>query len=75
MGKKKFRQSIKALRLVGGGEYDSHEFTEFCKQHGIQHQFTTRNTQQRNGVIEQKKKPMMDMSRSMISYKKLSNDY
>ena len=29
-------KSIKMLRLDGGGEYDSHEFTDLCKKHGIQ---------------------------------------
>ena len=28
-------KSIKMLRSDGGGEYDSHEFSDFCKQHGI----------------------------------------
>ena len=31
-----FGKSIKMLRSDGGGEYDSHEFSHFCKQHGIQ---------------------------------------
>ena len=29
-------KSIKVLKLDGGGEYDSHDFTGFCKHHGIQ---------------------------------------
>ena len=40
------------LKSDGGGEYDSHEFLDFCKQHGIQRQFTTRYTPQQNGVAE-----------------------
>ena len=33
---RKSRKFIKALRLDGGGEYDSHEFTYFYKYHVIQ---------------------------------------
>ena len=33
--KKESGNSIKMLRLDGEGEYDSHEFSDFCKQHGI----------------------------------------
>ena len=28
---KHYGKFIKMLRLDGGGEYDSHEFTDFCK--------------------------------------------
>ena len=66
---------IKILRSNGGGEYDSHEFSDFCKQHGIQRQFTTRYTPQQNGVAEQKNRTIMNMDRSMLSHKKLSNEY
>ena len=32
---KQSEKSIKILRSDGGGEYDSHEFSNFCKHHGI----------------------------------------
>ena len=38
---KQLGKSIKMLRSDGGGEYDSHEFSYFCKKHVIQRQFTT----------------------------------
>ena len=38
------------FRLDGGGVYDSNEFSYFCKQHGIQRQFTANYTPQQNGV-------------------------
>ena len=44
--KKKSSKFIKVLNLDVGGEYDSHEFLEFSKKHGIQHQFTTKYTPQ-----------------------------
>ena len=68
---KKFVESIKVLILDGGGEFDSHEFIEFSKNHGIQHRFTTRYTPQHNGVVENKKHTIMNMAQNMNSYKKL----
>ena len=53
LNEKQSGKFIKVLRLDGGGEYDSHdEFIDFCKQDGIQRQFTTRYTPQQNGVAE-----------------------
>ena len=66
---------IKLLRSDGGGEYDSHEFTDFCKQHGIQRQLTTRYTPQQNGVAERKNQTIMNMACSMLSHKKLLDEY
>ena len=73
--KKKFGKFIKVLRSDGGGEYDSHEFLDFCKHHGIQRQFTTRYTQQHNGFVERKNQTIMNMAHSILSHKKLSNEY
>ena len=43
---------------------------------GVSHiQFTTRYTPQQNGVVEQKNMTIMNMARSMVSHKKLSDEY
>jgi len=44
--------SIKCLRTNRGGEFNSKDFNEFCKQHGIKRQLTTAYTPQQNGVAE-----------------------
>jgi hypothetical protein len=41
---------IKGLRTDGGGEYFSHEFTDYLHDCGIRRQFTCRYTPQQNGV-------------------------
>jgi hypothetical protein len=63
------------LRLDKGGEYDSNVFHEFCKHHGIKIQFTSRYTPQQNGVVERKNITIMNMARSMLKEKQLSNDF
>ena len=73
--KRHYGKFIKMLKSDGGGEYDSHEFLDFCKQHGIRRQFTTKYTPQQNGVAERKNQTIMNMAHSMLSHKKLSNEY
>jgi hypothetical protein len=43
---------IKATRDDKGGEYMSQEFEDFCAEHGIERQHTTRNRPQQNGDAE-----------------------
>jgi transposase InsO family protein len=48
---------------------------EFCWCHGIKRQFTTRYTPQQNGVAERKNQTIINMARSMLKEKYLSNEY
>jgi transposase InsO family protein len=66
---------VKVLRSDGGGEYNSKDFAYFCRQQGIIMQTTTRYTPQHNGVAERKNQTIMNMARSMLRAKNLSNDY
>jgi transposase InsO family protein len=75
MTEKQSGKYIKVLRSDRGGEYDSKEFTTYCRQHGIKRQFTTRYTPQQNGVAERKNQTIMNMARSMLKAKNLSNEY
>ena len=45
---------IKRLRSDNGGEFTSNEFRDFCKEQGIQRQFSTTRTPKQNGVVERK---------------------
>ncbi|KAL4316527.1 hypothetical protein AHAS_Ahas15G0294000 [Arachis hypogaea] len=45
-------KKIKCLRTDNGGEYVDGDFLTFCKQAGIQRQFTVAYTPQQNGVAE-----------------------
>eukprot|EP00253_Pinus_taeda_P013003 PITA_13003 len=57
------------------GEYDSEAFHDYCKQHGIKRQLTTKYTPQQNGVTERKNRTIMNMVRSMLKGRNLSNEY
>jgi hypothetical protein len=68
-------QTIKILRSNRGGEYKINEFIEFCDLRGIKRQFIARYNPQQNGVVERKNRTIMDMDRSMLKEKNLSNEY
>ena len=75
MVEKQSGQCIKVLRSNRGGEYDCNAFVNFCRLNGIKRQFTTRYTPQQNGVEERKNRKIMNMARSMLKAKHLSNDF
>jgi hypothetical protein len=64
---------IKVLRSDGGGEYNANEFANFYKSQGIIMQCTSRYTPQQNGVAERKNQTIMNMARSLLKEKCLSN--
>ena len=65
---------IKVLSTIRGGEYILNEFLNFCNEHGIKKQFTTRYTPQQNGVAERKNRTIQELDRSMLKAKGLSNE-
>ena len=60
-------KTIKFLRSDRGGEYLSHEFSDYLKQCGIVPQLTPPGTLQWNGVSERRNRTLLDMVRSMMS--------
>ncbi|KAL0294728.1 UNVERIFIED_CONTAM: Transposon Ty2-GR1 Gag-Pol polyprotein [Sesamum radiatum] len=62
---------IKALRSDQGGEYLSGEFRDYLKENGILSQWTPPGTPQLNGVAERRKRTLLDMVRSMMSFTEL----
>ncbi len=65
--------SIKCPRSNGGGEYFSNEFSEYLKKHGIQKKYSCSYSPQQNGVIERKKKHIVEIARAMLNEKNLPN--
>lgn len=66
---------IKCLRTDRGGEYNSTEFKEYCKEHGIKRQLTTAYTPQQNGVAEHKNRTIMNMVRAVLSEKEVPKSF
>jgi transposase InsO family protein len=66
---------VKFLRSDGGGEYKSKEFANFFKSQGIIMQTTTSYTPQQNGAVERKNHTIMNMERSLLKEKCLSNTF
>ena len=64
---------IQTLRSDNGGEYTSKAFNDFCREHGIQRQFSTPYTPQQNGVAERKNRTLVESARCMLQHAGLSN--
>ncbi|CAL2253623.1 unnamed protein product [Prunus armeniaca] len=63
---------VKRLRTDRGGEFNSHEFVQFCEELGIERQLTISYSPQQNGVAERKNRTVMEMAKCMIQEKELS---
>ena len=59
------------MRSDRGGEYLSHEFSDYLKSCGIVPQLMLPGTPQRNGVSERRNRTLWDMVRSMMSQSEL----
>jgi hypothetical protein len=66
---------IKCLRTDRGGEFCSKDFHNYCDMNGIKRQLTTAYTPQQNGVAERKNRTVVEMARSMLQTKGLSNSF
>uniref|UniRef100_A0A1Y1KVS3 Integrase catalytic domain-containing protein n=1 Tax=Photinus pyralis TaxID=7054 RepID=A0A1Y1KVS3_PHOPY len=62
----KFETQISNLRCDNGGEYCSQQFKKFCKEKGIQIQYTVPRNPEQNGVSERFNRTVLNMARSMI---------
>jgi hypothetical protein len=67
--------SIKKLRTDNGGEYVNQGFTDFCREHGIQHQLTVPYNPQQNGVAERKNRTLKEMANCMIQSKNMAPSF
>ncbi|KAL4355798.1 hypothetical protein AHAS_Ahas09G0022700 [Arachis hypogaea] len=68
-------KKIKCLRTDNGGEYVDGDFLTFCKQAGIQRQFTVAYTPQQNGVTEQMNRTLLERARAMLQTAGLAKSF
>jgi hypothetical protein len=59
-------KSLKVLRTDGGGKYIASAVQGFLKDKGIQHEVTTPDTPQHNGIAEHMNHTLLDKVRSML---------
>lgn len=72
---KQVGHAIKRLRIDGGCEYTSIEFSQFCEKEGIEHEVIKPYTPQHNGIFERKNRSILNMARSMLKAKKMPKHF
>ena len=65
------KRKLRAIRSDNGLEFVNSEFNEYCRERGIEHNFSSARTPQQNGVIECKNRTLEDMARTMLLASKL----
>ena len=75
MVEKQIGKYIKILTFDQGGEYSLGAFKNYCKNNGIQQQFTLAQTPQQNGVVESKDITLMESAHSILQGKNISNGF
>ena len=75
MIEKRTEKCIKILKSNNGGEYMSGAFKKYCKENGIQQQFTISHIPQQNGIVERKNKTLVECARIMLQGKHMSNGF
>ena len=58
---------ISSIRSDHGGEFQNHDFQEFCELNGYNHNFSTPRNPQQNGVVERKNRNLQEMARTMLN--------
>jgi transposase InsO family protein len=66
---------LMTLRTDCGGEFCSKEFDSFYHEHGIHLELTTPHTPEQNRVAERKNRTVVEMMRSMLNGKKMSDEF
>jgi transposase InsO family protein len=60
------RNCLKAIRSDNGTEFRNASFDGFCREHGIEQQFSAPRIPQQNGVVERKNRTLVEMARMML---------
>ena len=60
------KESVQKIRSDNGGEYTSCQFSKFCKDRGISHQFTNPYSPEPKGVSERLNHTLIEAARSVL---------
>ncbi|WVZ70572.1 LOW QUALITY PROTEIN: hypothetical protein U9M48_019228 [Paspalum notatum var. saurae] len=59
-------KAMRAIRSDNGGEFRNSRFENFCRDLGLEHQFSSPYTPPQNGVVERKNRTLVKMARMML---------
>ncbi|WVZ53372.1 hypothetical protein U9M48_004324 [Paspalum notatum var. saurae] len=59
-------KAMRAIRSDNGGEFRNSRFKNFCRDLGLEHQFSSPYTPPQNGVVERKNCTVIEMARTML---------
>ncbi|WVZ70860.1 LOW QUALITY PROTEIN: hypothetical protein U9M48_019494 [Paspalum notatum var. saurae] len=59
-------KAMRAIRSDNGGEFRNSQFENFCRDLGLEHQFSSPYTPPQNGVVERKNHTLVEMARTML---------
>jgi hypothetical protein len=57
---------VKKIRSDNGSEFKNLQVEDYLEEEGIKHKFSAPYTPQQNGVVERKKRTLIDMARTML---------
>ncbi|WVZ50236.1 LOW QUALITY PROTEIN: hypothetical protein U9M48_001510, partial [Paspalum notatum var. saurae] len=60
------QRTMRAIRSDNGGEFRNSRFETFCRDLGLDHQFSSPYTPPQNGVVERKNRTLVEMARTML---------
>ncbi|WVZ84368.1 LOW QUALITY PROTEIN: hypothetical protein U9M48_031407, partial [Paspalum notatum var. saurae] len=59
-------KAMRAIRSDNGGEFRNSRFENFCRDLGLEHQFSSPYTPPQNSVVERKNRTLIEMARTML---------
>ncbi|WVZ76482.1 hypothetical protein U9M48_024458 [Paspalum notatum var. saurae] len=62
----KSHKAMRAIHSDNGGEFRNSHFENFCRDLGLEHQFSSPYTPPQNGVVERKNCTLVEMARTML---------
>ena len=57
---------LSSIRSDHGTKFENSMFLDYCREHGVSHNFSTPRTPQQNGVVKRKNRTLEDMARKML---------
>ncbi|WVZ52928.1 LOW QUALITY PROTEIN: hypothetical protein U9M48_003927 [Paspalum notatum var. saurae] len=59
-------KAMRAIRSDNGGEFRNSRFENFCRELGLEHQFSSPYTPSQNGIVERKNRTLVERARTML---------